>query len=175
MKDAKENLWNMAMGIVICMVIAKSVHIHSVLTFPYPPACVINMALKETVQQERMHKQYRQERGLHQSWYKALLQYDWLWKGVVSARNVQTSLHRMMLVGAIDNWYAPCWSSYHYHGHHQFNHIQGVWQPSYAVDVNMDVSLQHYERSHWPSFGKSPRNQGNSWATNDGEVQWLKL
>jgi hypothetical protein len=36
----------MAMGIVICMVIAKSVHIHSVLTFPYPPACVINMALK---------------------------------------------------------------------------------------------------------------------------------
>jgi thymidine kinase len=32
----------------------------------------------------------------------------------------------MLLVGAIDNWYAPCWSSRHYHGHHQFNHIQGV-------------------------------------------------
>ena len=61
-------------------------------------------------------------------------------------------------------------------------HMQGVWQSSYAVDVNMDAvdvnmdaSLQHYGRSHWPIFGKSPRNLGNSWATNDGEVQWLTL
>ena len=57
--------------------------------------------------------------------------------------------------------------------HINVRHMQAVWQHSYAVDVNMDVSLQHYSRSHWPSFGKSPRNLGNSWATNDGEVQWL--
>jgi hypothetical protein len=54
-------------------------------------------------------------------------------------------------------------------------HMQGVWQHSYVVDVNMDVSLQHYGRSHWPSVGKSPSNLDNSWATNDGEVQWLRL
>jgi hypothetical protein len=57
----------MAMGIFICMVIAKSVHIHSVLTFPYLPACVINMALKRKLQRERMHKQFRLEGGLHPS------------------------------------------------------------------------------------------------------------
>ncbi len=51
--------------------------------------------------------------------------------------------------------------------HINVRHMQGVWQHSYAVDVNIDVSLslQHYCRSHWPSFGKSPRNLGNSWAT----------
>ena len=54
--------------------------------------------------------------------------------------------------------------------HINVRHMQGVWQHLYAVDVNMDVSLQHYDRSHWTSFGKSPRNLGNSWATNDGEV-----
>ncbi len=56
--------------------------------------------------------------------------------------------------------------------HINVRHIQGVRQHSYVVDVNMDVSLQHYGCSHWPSFGMSPRNLGNSWATNDGEVQW---
>ena len=59
--------------------------------------------------------------------------------------------------------------------HINVRHMQGVWQLSYAVDVNMDESLQHYGCSHWPSFGQSPRNLGNSWATNDGEVQWLRL
>ena len=51
--------------------------------------------------------------------------------------------------------------------------MQCVWQTSYAVDVHMDVSLQHYSCSPSPSFWKSPRILGNSWATNDGEVQWL--
>ena len=41
----------------------------------------------------------------------------------------------------------------------------------YALDVNMDVSYQYSSHSRRPSFGKSPRNLGNSWATNDGEVQ----
>jgi hypothetical protein len=59
--------------------------------------------------------------------------------------------------------------------HINVRHIQDVWQPSYAVDVNMDVTLHHYGRSLWQSFGKSPRNLGNSWATNDGEVRWLRL
>ena len=59
--------------------------------------------------------------------------------------------------------------------HINVRHMQGVWHPSYALNVNMDVSLQHYGRSHWPRFGKSPRNLGNFRATNDGEVQWLRL
>jgi hypothetical protein len=54
--------------------------------------------------------------------------------------------------------------------HINVRHMQGVWQPSYALDVNMDVSC-----SHWWSFGKSPRNLGNFRATIDGEVQWLRL
>ena len=40
MKDAKENSWHMAMGIVICMVIAESIHIHSVPTMSNQMACV---------------------------------------------------------------------------------------------------------------------------------------
>ena len=121
MKDAKENLWNIAiMGIVICMVTAKSgVHIHSVLPFPYLPACVYNMALKRNNEREWMHKQICQEGGLHQSWCKELLHCDWLWKGVVSDRKVQRSLQ--ILIGGIYNWYVPCWSSHHYHGLHWFN------------------------------------------------------
>ncbi len=59
--------------------------------------------------------------------------------------------------------------------HINVKHIQGVWQPSYALDVHMDVSLQHYGCSCWPSFWKSPRILGNSWASNDGEVRWLRL
>jgi hypothetical protein len=64
--------------------------------------------------------------------------------------------------------------------HQDWSHInvkpmQCVWQTSYAVDVHMDVSLQHYSCSPSPSFWKSPRILGNSWATNDGEVQWLRL
>jgi hypothetical protein len=34
--------------------------------------------------------------------------------------------------------------------HINVRHMQGVWQTLYAVDVNMDLSLQHYGRSHWP-------------------------
>jgi hypothetical protein len=65
----------MAMGIVICMVIAKSVHIHSVLTIPYLPACVINMALKRKSAARTDAQTIHQEGGLHQSWCKALLLY----------------------------------------------------------------------------------------------------
>jgi hypothetical protein len=36
----------MAMGIVICMAIAESVHIHSVPTMSNQMACVYNMAIK---------------------------------------------------------------------------------------------------------------------------------
>jgi hypothetical protein len=36
----------MAMGIVICMAIAESVHIHSVLTMSNQTACVYKMAIK---------------------------------------------------------------------------------------------------------------------------------
>jgi hypothetical protein len=47
--------------------------------------------------------------------------------------------------------------------HINVRHMQSIWQSLYAVDVHMDASLQHYGRSHWPIFGKSPRNLGNSW------------
>ncbi len=39
--------------------------------------------------------------------------------------------------------------------HINVRHMQGVWQPSYAVDVNMDVSLQHSCSPCWQSFGNS--------------------
>jgi hypothetical protein len=32
-----------------------------------------------------------------------------------------------------------------------------------------------FSRLCWPSFGKLPRNLGNSWATSDGEMRWLRL
>jgi hypothetical protein len=59
--------------------------------------------------------------------------------------------------------------------HINVRHMQGVWHPSYAVDVNMDASLQHSSSPCWQSFGnKSPRNLGNFRETNSGEVQWLR-
>ena len=59
--------------------------------------------------------------------------------------------------------------------HINVRHMQGVWQPSYAADVHMDASLQHSSSPCWQSLGKLPRNLVISWATNDGEVQWLRL
>ena len=59
--------------------------------------------------------------------------------------------------------------------HINVRHMQGVWQTSYAVDVHMDASLQHYSPSRWPSFCKSPRILGNSLATNVGKMWWLRL
>ena len=57
----------------------------------------------------------------------------------------------------------PHWS------HINVKHIQCIWQPSYAVDVHMDVSLPHYSCSCWSSFWMLARNLGNRpQATNDG-------
>ncbi len=53
--------------------------------------------------------------------------------------------------------------------------MQGVWQTSYTVDVHMNASLQHYSCSPSPSFCKSPSILGNSWATIDDKVRWLRL
>ena len=39
--------------------------------------------------------------------------------------------------------------------HINVRHMQGVWHPSYAVDVNMDASLQHSSSPCWQSFGIS--------------------
>ena len=242
MKDAKENLWNMAMGIVICMVIAKSVHIHSVLTFPYPPACVINMALKRNNAARTDEQTIPSGTGFASIMVQSAIT---LWLTVerrcfrpecadITSENDARWCHRQlicaMLVFTPLSWTSPikphtrclttfiC-SGYEYGcvlatlpplsstkllgihleiwvtpgqqmmvkcsdwgcrpnqdwSHINVRHMQGVWQHSNAVDVNMDASLQHYGHSHWPSFGKSPRNLGNSWATNDGEVQWLRL
>ena len=63
----------------------------------------------------------------------------------------------------------PDWS------HIIVKHMQGVWQPSYAMDVHMDASLPHYSSDRWPSFWKLPRILGNSLARNDGEKRWLRL
>ncbi len=151
MKDAKGNPWHMAMGIVICMAIAESVHIYSVPTMSNQMACVYNMAIKK-MHKQRMHQQFREEWGLHQSWCKVLLHYAWLWKGIVSGREVQISLQMVIndifnwLIGGghyssskWDSWYAPwgnfynlrlCrwqtkislhWSWCHNHGHYRIN------------------------------------------------------
>ncbi len=40
---------------------------------------------------------------------------------------------------------------------------------------HMDVSSTHYSCSRWPSFWNFARFRGNSEATNDGEMQWLRL
>ncbi len=66
-KDAKGNPWHMAMGIVISMVIAESVHIHNVLTMSNQMACVYNMAIKKQCTSNRCTKKYCEEWGLHQS------------------------------------------------------------------------------------------------------------
>ena len=54
-------------------------------------------------------------------------------------------------------------------------HIRDVWQPLYAVDMNMDVSPPRYGRSCWPSFGDFARNLGYSQLISDGETRWLRL
>ena len=129
MKDAKENPWKMTMGIVICMAVAfpVNVHIYSVLTLPkHTAVCASNMAIKK-ICSENGCTYNAVRKGVcinHQSWCKALLHCDWLWKGIVSDRKVQTSLQ--MLVGGIYNWYAPCWSARHYHGHHGFNSLAAM-------------------------------------------------
>ncbi len=125
MKDAKGNPWYMAMGIVICMAIAESVHIHSVPTMSKQTACVYNMAIKKTMHKQWMHQKSREEWGLHQSWCKTLLHYAWVWKAIVSGREVQISLQMVVnnifnqLVGRghyssskCNNWYAP-WGNFY--------------------------------------------------------------
>jgi hypothetical protein len=54
----------------------------------------------------------------------------------------------------------PDWS------HINVKHIQCVWQPSYAVNVQMDVSLLHYSCSCGTSFWKGARILGGPfWVT----------
>ena len=101
--------------------------------------------------------------------------------------NIQAALADKALGIHLEIWVTPgqqmmmkcgdwgCKPNQDWSQHINVRHMQGVWQPSYAVDVNMDVSLQHSRSPCWQSFGNSSRNLGNSWATNDGEVRWLRL
>ncbi len=81
---------------------------------------VYNPAIQKTMHKQQMHQQCLEEWGLHQSWCKALLHYAWLWKGIVSGREVHISLQMVVnnifnwLVGGgnyisskCDSWYAP--------------------------------------------------------------------
>ena len=63
----------------------------------------------------------------------------------------------------------PDWS------HINVRHMKGVWQPSYAVDVHMDVSSPHYGCWCWPSFWNFGRILGNAHTITDGEMRWLRL
>jgi hypothetical protein len=63
----------------------------------------------------------------------------------------------------------PDWS------HINVEHIQCDWQPSYAVDMHMDVSLPLYSCSCRPSFWNWARILGNSQAKTDVKVWWLRL
>jgi len=53
--------------------------------------------------------------------------------------------------------------------------IKGVWQPLYAVDVNMDVSTPRYGRSCLPSDWNFATNLGKSQLICHGEMRWLRL
>ena len=54
-----------------------------------------------------------------------------------------------------------CWPN-PYSSHIHVIYIKGVWQPVYAVDVNMDVSPPSYGRSCWPSLWNFATNLGKS-------------
>ena len=45
----------------------------------------------------------------------------------------------------------PTWNGSYIHS----KHMKGVWQPSYALDWDMDPSSCHYHHTYWPKFGKS--------------------
>jgi hypothetical protein len=123
-----------------------------------------------------MSDTYKMFDNLHMQWM-----WIWMWPYIITA-----ALFDKALGSHLEIWVIPgqqmmvkCgdWGSRPNQNwsHINVRHTQDVWQPSYVVDVNMDVTLEHYGCSFWPSFGKSPRNLGNSWATNDGEVRWLRL
>jgi hypothetical protein len=63
------------------------------------------------------------------------------------------------------------WSGSHIHS----KHIQGVWQPSHAVDVDMDPSSCLYSHTCWPRFGKLDKILGHCLVLNETFVQWLRL
>ena len=50
-------------------------------------------------------------------------------------------------------------------------HIQGVWQPSYAMDGHMDPSPLHYHGRRKPGFGKSAKILGNCLVSNQTNMQ----
>ena len=95
------------------------------------------------------------------------MQWMWIWMCpyIISATLVEQALGSHLEI-----WVTPgqqmmvkcsywgCRPNQDWSQHTNVRHMQGVWQPSYAVDVNMDVSLHYFSHSCWTSFGKSPRN-----------------
>ena len=51
------------------------------------------------------------------------------------------------------------WNGSHIHS----KHIKGVWQPSYALDGDMDLPSCHYHHTCQSRFGKSTIIQGHCW------------
>ena len=66
----------------------------------------------------------------------------------------------------------PTWNGCHI----LFKQIQGDWEPSYAVDGNMDVSPCRYYYTCWPRFGKSVEILGHCCVLNNAMmVQCMRL
>jgi hypothetical protein len=85
--------------------------------------------------------------NLHMKWM-------WIW---MCPYNITAALIDQALGSHLEIWVTPgqqmmvkcgdwvCRPNQNW-SHINVRHMQGVWQPSYAVDVNMDVSLQHWCR-----------------------------
>jgi hypothetical protein len=54
-------------------------------------------------------------------------------------------------------------------------HMKCDWQPSYAVDGDMDPSSCCYQHICWPSFNNKAKSIGHCWTPNETVVQWLRL
>ncbi len=80
---------------------------------------------KKIMHKQQMHQKCHEEWDLHQSWCKVLLHYAWVWKAIVSGREVQILLQMVVnnifnwLVGGghyssskCDSWYAP-WGNFY--------------------------------------------------------------
>jgi hypothetical protein len=79
-----------------------------------------------------------------------IYQVFWIFLRILGSARQQTTL----------SW--SDWGSTLIHNYTHFNikHILGVWQPSYAVDVPMDVFLPGYRLSHLPTLLYIAENPG---------------
>ena len=54
-------------------------------------------------------------------------------------------------------------------------HMRSDWQPSYAVDGDMDPSSCCYQHICWPRFNKKAKSMGHCEIQHETVVKWLRL